>query len=643
MTMYMRIPPRYMKFAGVWSTILLFLSSCLSTPAAEETAPSKPLNLTLPSAEAYINLEQLQAVMIPARDLVDLTERYKGISVPRTVTRTADPVGTAASFWISDDDADKSRAIEAQLVYQSDGLNMWVEEGAEVDLDTVETAAAVLETQIIPTNRQFFGQEWRPGVDGDARINIVHAHTLGQNVIGYFAAANSYTTAVNPFSNERETFFINLENAELGGEAYYEVIAHEFQHMVHWNQDPNEATWMNEGLSELAVTINGYEPSFHIPSYLDQPDTQLNYFTQSSADYGASALFITYFYDRFGEEMTQQLVREPSNDIGSVAKVLADNNQPLTFDELFADWVVANYLASHGQGTGVYNYQSIALPEPIEPYEITAEHQALTAVNQYAADYVHISGDEPLTLTFTGTQQTRLMDTAPYSGRYFWTTLPGDASNMHLTRPFDLTAVAEMTATLNFWSWYDIELGWDYAYIAVSADEGATWTQLSTIATSEANPHGNNLGMGLTGTSGSTEPPAWRQQSADLSPYIGQNILLRFEYVTDDALYEQGLALDDITIPELGYSDDVEAGDGGWTAVGFARHTNELPQTFIVQTILFHEDGSVTVERLPLADTQSGRWPIPLSDQTPEAVLVISANTPLTTIPATYAYTLEKP
>lgn len=641
--MYMRIPPRYTKIVGMWSAILLILTSCLSSPPTEENKPSRPLALTPPSAEAFTNLEQLQTVMIPARDLVDLTERYKGGAVPRTVSRAADEVGMVVPFWISDDDEDKSRAVEARLVYQSDSLNMWVEEGADVDLATVETAATVLENQIIPTNRQFFGEEWRPGVDGDERINIVHTNTLGQNVIGYFAAANSYTTAVNPFSNERETFFINLENAELGGEAYYEVIAHEFQHMVHWNQDPNEATWVNEGLAELAVTVNGYAPSFHIPSYLAQPDTQLNYFTQSSEDYGAAALFITYFYDRFGEEMTKQLVREPSNDIGSVAKVLADNNQTLTFDDLFADWVVANYLASHGQGSGHYNYQSIVLPEPIEPYGIRAGHKMLTAVNQYAADYLRIEGDEPLTLNFTGTQQTVLMDTAPYSGRYFWTTLPGDASNMYLTRPFDLTAVDGLTATLNFWSWYDIELGWDYAYIAVSADDGVTWTQLSTIATSEANPHGNNLGMGLTGTSGSTEPPEWRQQSADLSPYIGQKILLRFEYVTDDALYEQGLALDDITIPELGYRDDVEAGDGGWSAVGFARHTNELPQSFIVQMILFHEDGSITVERLPLDETQSGRWTIPLADHTPEAVIVLSANTPLTTIPATYTYALETP
>lgn len=624
---------------GGWLLFLACLVGC-TTELAENPA-NHPLSSIPPSEQAFQNLEQLQNTAVPVRDLVELTERYKGMAVPRTITHPAEQVGTVLPFWISDDDTDASRAITARLVYQSAGLNMWVEEEADVAAEKVAAAAAVLENEIFPTSRAFFGEEWRPGVDGDERINIIHAQSLGQNVIGYFSAANSYTTAVNPYSNQRETFFINLENAPIGSDNYYEVIAHELQHMIHWNQDRNEASWLNEGLAELSVTVNGYGSSFHIPSFISAPDTQLNYFTQSSADYGAAALFATYFYDRFGAAMTKQLVQETDNDTDSVSKVLADHGFTLTFDNLFADWVIANYLASHGRGQPPYNYQTITLPDPIEPFEISAGHSALTAVNQYAADYLHLNGEVPLTLIFTGTQQTVLLDTTPYSGAYFWTTVPGDSSNMHLTRPFDLSAIQSPTATLTFWSWYDIELGWDYAYISASTNNGTTWTTLPTIATSAANPHGNNLGVGFTGTSGSTEPAEWREQTADLTPYIGQQILLRFEYVTDDALYEQGFAVDDIAIPVLGYRDDVENGSGEWTAVGFVRHTNELPQTFIIQQILYHEDGSISVEPLPLDAQQHGRWIIPLRAETSEAVIVIAANTPLTTIPATYTYRVE--
>ena len=411
--------------------------------------------------------------------------------------------------------------------------------------------------------------------------------------------------------------------------------------MIHWNQDRNESSWLNEGLSELAVTLNAYEQSYHIPNFLTATDNPLSYFRQDSVDYGAAALFATYFYDRFGSEPTKQLVRESTNSVASVQAVLHTVAPDMTFDGLFAEWVVANYVNSHGRFAPPYTYTTITFPGEIEPYEAAVDHEALTAVHQYGTDYIRLTGDQPLSVTFQGSQQTRYIDTDPYSGDYFWTTLPGDSSNMYLTRPFDLSAVESPTATLTFWSWYDIELGWDYVYIAVSTDDGASWEQLETIATSAANPHGNNLGTGLTGTSGSSDPPEWRQQTADLSPYIpAGEILLRFEYVTDDAVYEQGFAVDDIAIAELGYFDDAEAGDGGWTAVGFVRHTNELPQTFITQLILLHDDGTFSVELLPLDGQQNGRWRIPLDAQTPEAVLTVSGSVYITTLRAPYRYSV---
>jgi len=38
----------------------------------------------------------------------------------------------------------------------------------------------------------------------------------------------------------------------------------------------------------------------------------------------------------------------------------------------------------------------------------------------------------------------------------------------------DLTDVS--TATLKYWTWYDIEADWDYAYLLVSTDNGIHWS-----------------------------------------------------------------------------------------------------------------------------------------------------------------------
>lgn len=91
----------------------------------------------------------------------------------------------------------------------------------------------------------------------------------------------------------------------------------------------------------------------------------------------------------------------------------------------------------------------------------------------------------------------------------------------------------------------------------------------------------------------------------DLSAYAGHEVLIRFEYITDDAVNRAGFCVDDISIPELSYAHDVESGDDGWDGEGFVRTDNILPQRFIVQLI---ELGSETrVRRMALDELQQGR------------------------------------
>src|SRR3989304_2610418 len=133
------------------------------------------------------------------------------------------------------------------------------------------------------------------------------------------------------------------------------------------------------------------------------------------------------------------------------------------------------------------------------------------------------------------------------------------------TREVALGAVT--SATLRFWTWFDIERDFDYGYVAVSTDGGKRWTTLATSAATSSDPNGNNLGHGFTGISGGGKDPVWIEQKADLAPYAGKRILLRFEHVTDGALNKGGFAVDDIEVAEIGYRDNAEA-DRGWGAEG---------------------------------------------------------------------------
>ena len=50
-------------------------------------------------------------------------------------------------------------------------------------------------------------------------------------------------------------FVFNADNVDLASEEAYSVLAHEFQHMIHWYTDANESTWMNEGFSVVAELL----------------------------------------------------------------------------------------------------------------------------------------------------------------------------------------------------------------------------------------------------------------------------------------------------------------------------------------------------------------------------------------------------
>ena len=93
------------------------------------------------------------------------------------------------------------------------------------------------------------------------------------------------------------------------------------------------------------------------------------------------------------------------------------------------------------------------------------------------------------------------------------------------------------------------------------------------------------------GISGGGKTPKWVQEKVDLSPYAGKQILLRFEYVTDDAVNGPGFMVDDISIPEIGYSDGGEKGKEGWEAAGWVLTDNQLNQRWLVQLLDVGKDG----------------------------------------------------
>jgi hypothetical protein len=95
--------------------------------------------------------------------------------------------------------------------------------------------------------------------------------------------------------------------------------------------------------------------------------------------------------------------------------------------------------------------------------------------------------------------------------------------------------------SLILWCWYDIETNWDYAYVEISTDGGNTFFSIPGNITTNYDPYGNNRGNGITGSSS-----GWDEGEFDLNDYVGQEIYLRFHYITDGYVNEEGFYVDDM-------------------------------------------------------------------------------------------------
>lgn len=507
---------------------------------------------------------------------------------------------------------------------------MWVEVDVWHDIQRLDGAAELFDSHIYPRVRAAFGSEWKPGVDNDPRIHILHVGGLGENVHGYTSSLDEYPSELHPLSNEAEMIVVNVDHVDVGSSTYNAMLARQFQRLVQWNQDRNEERWLKEGLAELAVALTGFEVRESEGVYPVLPDTPLIHWTAEEGQREVAYSFVAYFHQRFGDEGTRILTSEPANGIRGIEAALRKLGSDLSFDALFADWLVANYMASAAPGDPSGQFSQDGDPDRPRPVAVHEAYPVETegTVRQFGAHYVVLRGNTDLTVQFRGHEQVPMLSISPHSGERAWWSNRADESLTTLTRSLDLSAVDE--ATLIYWTWYDIEAHYDYVTVAVRALESEDWRILRTPAGTAANPYGNSPGWSHTGKS-----DGWIREEVDLSDYAGEEILLRFSYLTDGAVVGEGLLLDDISVPEIDYTDDAETGRDGWKAEGFLRIDALVPQHYLVVLVGCGEE--TTVERLPLRENMTAEWAIPLSSkELDEVVLIVSGMTRLTDHPAPY-------
>lgn len=662
-------------------------------PAAPAVAAPAPAAAAAAEGTAYTGAElsalslpeQLRLVEPRARDQAAL-RRALDPSLPATVAAAAPrtlEVGDVISFWVHDSSSASNEEREAELVYITDHAYAWVEVGRDANLRLIKRATDSFSDTIYPAVTALFGSEPNPGIDGDARVHILHTSGMGYGVAGYFSGSDANDAAIVPHSNEKEMFYVSLDWLEFVGDSVEVemVLAHEFQHMVHFAHDRNEEVWVNEGLSEYAKEVAGYPPDTSFANLFGMlPDTQLNSWgggnDDNSAHYGGAYLFMRYLAQRFGPQIAGELVREPADGLYGVRAVL--QRYGAGFEEVYADWLVANAVddtsagqagggvaassaaataaatAGSGPRFGHVDFDSWYATYAAEYDEYPARERAGEVAN-FGADYVNLQADGELTLRleFAGDTTTRIAGGVPLpaaeadGNRFFWSGRSDD-SEARLSRSFDLSSLpAGSPVELTVRSWWEIEPDYDFGYVMASAD-GELWQLLSSKRMSEENSSGNNLGAGYTADSltaydgdfAEVDELGWVTERFDLSAFAGGPLQLRFAYVTDDAVNRAGWLLDDVEIAAIDYREEFEGDAPGWLSEGWLLSDGLLEQKWLLQ--LAELDGDTLTGVTPIAVDAGGATAaeVVVGDAR-SAILVISGAGEGTTLPASYSYQIN--
>jgi len=627
--------------------------------ANQGSTEQPPVGVTRPPVASVPTetVDTLNKTMIPDSDLYDLACRLKNIcGVPHTLPAPVTPfkVGDKHKFWVNNQDTQENFQVDTTLRYITAHSYFWLEDDVDAKNQDIKALMDAFENKIYPTDRQFFGSEWTPGIDSDPHIYVLYVRGLGQSVGGYYSTPDEYNPLVFKYSNGHELFIFNADGESLTDEYTYGTLAHEFQHMIHWNLDRNETTWMNEGFSEVAMLLNGYTVGGADSAFAQNPDVSLIDWTSLSDDpgittehYGESFLFLTYFLDRFGNQATQAVVKDQENSLASIDDTLKNLNitdkqtgQPITADDVVMDWMATMYLndGSVGDGRYVYhNYTAAPKVAATETFPTCPLPPVNRSVNQYGADYIEITCAGNHTLSFAGSTAASVLPTDPHSGKHVFWSNSADQSDTKLTREFDFSNVSD-PLIFSYWTWYDLEKGYDYLYLEASTD-GQHWDILKTPSCTSADKSGNSYGCAYNATSGGGDKATWINETVDLSHYAGKKVQLRFEYVTDAEVLGAGFLLDDLSIPAIHYSSDFESDDGGWMTDGFARVENMLPQTFRLELIV-KSGGQTVVKNVVVNSDQTAEIPLSLK-KGDSAVLVVTGVQRFTRLAAGYSIEIK--
>ncbi|MCI0584239.1 MAG: immune inhibitor A [Chloroflexi bacterium] len=390
---------------------------------------------------------------------------------------------------------------------------------------------------------------------------------------------------------------------------YEGVFAHEYQHLIHHYSDPDEVTWVNEGLSDFTEVITGYvdlskhvdekgyeshtnaflgwgaqtHPDWNPLGYESGPENGLPAWEDQGgdevlADYGFAMFFMNFVNSQgFGRDFFHAWHHTQADGIAGMNAALAAAGSGDTFAGLFSDVIVSalvdGYIDNGAPVSGDATAADLQNAATEATVLINADANGTTGAPQWGSDYIDLGPGAGLTsVAFNGDDEF-VFPAGPQwvvdADGYF--TNPDVADGLYDNNQ-DLSIARSVAGhdgeVLSFDHYYATEIDWDFGFVQVSTDDGATWQSLACDGTTTAHDPGAigsivaNL-PGYSGEAGSAGAPL----HATCPALPAGSDLIAFRLMTDPAVQLDGWHVKNV---QLNGADLGTAGSlTGWDNQGF--------------------------------------------------------------------------
>lgn len=284
--------------------------------------------------------------------------------------------GDTKSFYVYNIKTGYYSSRPATLLYSGTHSNIWVNNN-EITADDAKKLGQEFDSKIFNAVVNNFGTP--SDIDQNGKLDILcydiqdGFSDYGGYVAGYFSPLDLYD---DKYSNRSEVFYIDTyplmgTGSKKDVTEAYSTLAHEFQHMVNFNQKvfvqglEQMDVWMDEGLAMAAEQIYLGKALDHRISYYNEDSSITNghsllYWDEYGdvlANYSLSYLFMQYVKAQtgIGDRTFKEIINQPYNDyraIEAIANKYISNN--LTFGKLMTNYRAALVLK---EKTGLYGFK----------------------------------------------------------------------------------------------------------------------------------------------------------------------------------------------------------------------------------------------------------------------------------------------